>query len=73
MCGGDTLERRGASSLGGGFYFDMEATLKERIKTRKVHRQVISKEKKRIRIKTKKARGRKAHQGKGCITSQGLW
>jgi hypothetical protein len=32
-----------------------------------------AKAKQRIRIKTKQARGRKAHQGKGHLTSQGLW
>jgi hypothetical protein len=26
-----------------------------------------------IRIKTKASKGRKAHQGKGCLTSKGLW
>jgi hypothetical protein len=26
-----------------------------------------------IKIKTKQAKRRKAHQGKGCLTSQGLW
>jgi hypothetical protein len=37
-----------------------------------VQRKAREKEKKRIGIKTKKARGRKAHQGKGSLTSQGL-
>jgi hypothetical protein len=70
---GGALERRGAPSLGGGFYCEREATSKARTKTRQVQRQARAKAKQRIRIKTKQARGRKAHQGKGHLTSQGLW
>jgi hypothetical protein len=66
---GGTLERRGIPSLGGVFSCEREDTSKERTKKRKFHRKERAKEKKRIKIKTKKARGRKAHQGKGCITS----
>jgi hypothetical protein len=42
-------------------------------KTRQVQRQARAEAKQSIRIKTKQARGRKAHQGKGHLTSQGLW
>jgi hypothetical protein len=72
-CVGGTLERGSPPSLGGGFSCEREATSKARTKTRQVHRQARTKAKKMIMIKTKQARGRKAHQGKGRLTSQGLW
>jgi hypothetical protein len=52
---------------GGGYYKGKE---KER-KSSKVKEE--KKKSKGIKIKTDVSKGRKAHQGKGCLTSQGLW
>jgi hypothetical protein len=70
---GGALERRGAPSLGGGFSVERETTSKARTKTRQVQRQARAKAKQRIGIKTKASKRKKAHQGKGRLTSQGLW
>ena len=39
----------------------------------RVQSQARAKEKQRIRIKAKASKRKKAHQGRGCLTSQGLW
>jgi hypothetical protein len=54
--------------LRGGGYYKGKAKASKRSKVKQEQRQG-----KGIRIKTKQAKRRKAHQGKGHLTSQGLW
>ena len=55
------------------FSVERETSSKARTKTKQVQRQAAAKAKQRIRIKTKASKRKKAHQGKGRLTSQGLW
>jgi hypothetical protein len=52
---------------GGGYYKGK----KKESNTSKANQE--KRKSKGIRIKTKESKGRKTHQGKGCLTSQGLW
>jgi hypothetical protein len=54
--------------LRGGGYYKGKAKASKSSKVKQEQRQS-----KGIRIKTKASKGRKAHQGKGRLTSQGLW
>jgi hypothetical protein len=54
--------------LRGGGYYKGKAKASKSSKVKQEKRQS-----KGIRIKTKASKGRKAHQGKGRLTSQGLW
>jgi hypothetical protein len=58
-----------------GIFLERRSLLQRKGKERErqVQRHTTIKEKQMIRIKTKQERGRKAHQGKGRLTSQGLW
>jgi len=68
-CVGGALERRGTPPLAGGFSVERETTSKARTKTKQVQRQVAAKAKQRIGIKIKAIKRKKAHQGKGRLTS----
>ena len=52
----------------GGGYYKGKAKASKRSKVKQEKRQ-----RKCIRIKIETSKGRKAHQGKGHLTSQGLW
>jgi hypothetical protein len=57
----------------GGFLQKRRLLQRQRQRKARVQSQARAKEKQRIRIKTKASKRKKAHQGKGCLTSQGLW
>jgi hypothetical protein len=64
---------RGAPPSWRRIYCEEEATSKEKTKARKVQRKSIEKVNQTIGINKKQEKRRKAHQGKGHLTSKGLW